>query len=788
MAVIDYIYNSETYASTKWAKAQLIDDNYFRECVYPHSINVTWKVKTYTWDYTQLGSSKNDIEFYADLSSKIVSVDYTCDMSNNVKISATLTLHTPIGDNFWYMRKEGEIKQVPSSEDAGTYPSIWRPQIYHIIQEFEFPNDNPYYYGFDTNDDDVNWFNSEDGVRLSSTIAERDLGYFLPVSSGYVFDSTTNQTKIELQGLACALTSEMGGIPVTVSRSFDYFYNMPYNNNPTKILRYQNSDNTPSSGFKPESTSTIMETVVPKTDIEKEYEQFKMMESQYRNSIPQSVFTYGVVSGTAANKVVPETTTVSNDKISAKTITTPLPLSFSGTHDGKTNGLPMYYSGTNLLQLIYNLAVGRTDAVLNKYHIPLNGIGWISIDTEDTAKNVYFPSGFDFENGMSVMEIAENVFSQKYHEPMLWVDEQRRLCVDSYPTVYTTERDYIPYRAYSGLVIDEDISYDDQNMFTVTEVYGKDSEYYGVYDGTFDGFKGALGVSAEQILGNMVSQVFAEESKTQVITDESLESDKECYDRAVYETWKSTRNHEQITIKVRDNYIFNLNSISQIVGKTFIEYKTLKGETMLCVPISMSLSDGVWTWQLRPFHSYAPSYDWYDTNIFQVFRTKHFHSWIQTKYNSDCLELQNNSEYITHKEKNTLSQPVIDRWEIVDNKLRLYITGADIGVSVVKIWKQSDNGASNFSDFVGETVNTGDTYNASWGDTKLYKIFDYPITQNGEYNFVAQLYSPFHEPSLCSEPVYINVTDYGVETGHRPYLIIPIHTILTDENGNRLTI
>lgn len=804
-----------------WDNAQMIKDTYYSPSIYPHNITIQYKVETYTWNYTTTNPHDSEIKLHTDLSDKVVNVTYDCDSSSNIKTSATLTLLVPPDDDFWYMNKEIDIKETPMGT-GGYQNTIWMPLIYYIEQIFVFEEGtNPIWRGYGSTSEYNGHNKYDDNEYVVPNGAKRILGFFLPENGSYSYDTTTNQLTLQLQGLSAGFTAEMGGGIVTPISSFDYYCEMPYNKAPTKILAYRIEESETSQNGTKVQTPALSK----KEQDEKEF--VRKQEERVYNTIPTKVFEDGQVFGTApiVNKL--------EDKTSRR-VNVPLQLSISGT-DGET-GTFIFYFGHTLTHIIFKIAICQEDGVLNKYHLPLVGYEVPTYDCEMTSKSIIFPNGWDFDNGTCIMDIAEKMLNDKYFEPRLWIDEDRNLCVEPRATILTDYRQYIPYRGYSELVISEDISMDDNEFYTVTEVYGKDGEYYGVYDSSYDGFKIALGNSESSITGNMGNSYLSIVPKVQVITDESLESDEECYQRAVYETWKASRGHTKITIKLRDNMIYNTARMSHVVGKAFVEYRTIQGggKTILCNLEKASLSDGIWTWELTPFTQFTPFFDWLDSGAYYRFKTEHYDEWIGYKYKSEWAnssesglgseaggsdgETGGSSSEITisTEEKNTLSKPVILGWELIENHIiRLYVTSIDIGLAVIKMWAGAGNGAYNKGELVGESTNTNGTDKLPWGTAHaqtiedlsdgqhIYKIFDYPVTQNGKYSFMCELYSPYHESS-CSNVVYITVTDVqvpetqisGGESGsetvtipaHTPYITDEYRHKLTDENDNKLTI
>lgn len=240
--------------------------------------------------------------------------------------------------------------------------------------------------------------------------------------------------------------------------------------------------------------------------------------------------------------------------------------------------------------------------------------------------------------------------------------------------------------------------------------------------------------------------------------------------------------------------------MSHIVGETFFEYKLNQGngKTIRCLLTKASLSNGIWDFELKPFQSFALSYDWYDTKVYHQFTTKYYNQFLAAEWNTEQVDWFNGqtTDYITQLQKHRLSQPVILAYQMLDNNiLRLYISAIDIGLAVVKMWKMDANGAYNDGFFVGESVDTNGTDELPWGTphaesiadiedgNHIYKVFDYQIDQSGKYSFCCQLYNIFYESSLGSNSVVLDITSQN-----KIYLVNEVAQKLTTENNERLTI
>jgi hypothetical protein len=398
------------------------------------------------------------------------------------------------------------------------------------------------------------------------------------------------------------------------------------------------------------------------------------------------------------------------------------------------------------------------------------------------------------------MNIAKTMLNDRYYDASVWVDEERNLCVDPLPTFPSTWRSCIYYSDYAELIISEDIEINDDECYTAVEVYGKNGEYYGICDGTVDGFKVINTGNSESDWRNMLISEISFIPKTKSINDDSIESDVDAYSLAEYELWKSLNNGISISIKVRDNNIWKFDELSHVVGQQLFEYQLRQGngKTLRCLLTKASLSGGIWSLELKPFQSFAMSYDWYDTKAYYQFETKFYNQFLGAKWNQSEIDWYNNhsNTYVTEKDKHTLSQPVILAWKIMSgNILRLYISAIDIGLSVVKVWSCEHNGSVNDSNFLGESVDTDGTDELPWGTPHaetladledgqhIYKVFDYQLTQSGTYLFNCQLYNIFYESSLGSNTVVLEIRlDNGV------YLVNELTQKITNESNERLTV
>ena len=144
-----------------------------------------------------------------------------------------------------------------------------------------------------------------------------------------------------------------------------------------------------------------------------------------------------------------------------------------------------------------------------------------------------------------------------------------------------------------------------------------------------------------------------------------------------------------------------------------------------------------------------------------------------------------------------LHTPEIYSHEIIDNKyIRLYVTGEDIENAIVKIYATDPYGVDGASaGFRAESCFVA--------DNGVDKYVDVEIKGNGTYKFDAALYSPYYLDSGETSAWYTVTVDLPVPVrpdtnpyphpifdggGHKPYLLDGHMRVLTDGNGNALTI
>ena len=385
--------------------------------------------------------------------------------------------------------------------------------------------------------------------------------------------------------------------------------------------------------------------------------------------------------------------------------------------------------------LIYNMAMGAAaqDITFMNYTAPIP-LKWGQVG--NGQKLWYLPYDLEFEADIGRADELQQLMDMAFEGGTFWVDEDRVLNMSSKPT--TRGGCELYWRDYGALFLSESSSYNDDGYYNITEVYGKDNNYYAKCD--WSNLDGGITHFARK----------------QIISDDTLQSNEECYARARWETYKARYGHQTWTVTIEDKYIKKFNKPSKIVGKR-VEYTTVDGDTNLFFLNKLSYSGNKWTMELSLFRPL------YEVEL--------------EKYEGGDLPEWKRYE-------NQLAQPEIYRHEIIDDKyIRLYVAGEDIHkASIIKIY--------NSSGFKGEG-NASDGY------------VDIEIKGNGTYKFDAALYSPnYLDSGLTSQwytvtinlpvPVRPDTNPYPHpifdEGGHKPYLLDGHMRVLTDGNGNILTL
>lgn len=420
-------------------------------------------------------------------------------------------------------------------------------------------------------------------------------------------------------------------------------------------------------------------------------------------------------------------TKITYDSVTHEEIETTLPVALSIAEGLSIDG-----------DLIFNVAMGAApqDITYMNYTAPIP-LKWGS--TGDGQKLWYLPYDLEFDNDIGRADELQQLMDMAFEGATFWVDEDRVLNMSSKPT--TRGGCELFWRDYGALFLSESSSYNDDGYYNITEVYGKDNNYYAKCDWShLDGG----------------TTHFA---RKQIISDDTLQSNKECYARARWETYKARYGHQTWTVTLQDKYIRGFNKPSKIVGQR-VEYTTVDGDTNLFFLNKLSYSSNKWTMELSLFRPL------YEVEL--------------ESYKGHELP-----EYARFRDQ--LAAPTIYSHEIIDNKyIRLYVTGGSTyKAEIVKIYDSSGFKAEG----------------CSVAENGVDKYVDVEITRNGTYKFDAALYSPNYLDSGLSSSSYKVTVNLPVpekptnpyphpivdKGGHLPYLLDGRMRILTDGNGNILT-
>ena len=390
-------------------------------------------------------------------------------------------------------------------------------------------------------------------------------------------------------------------------------------------------------------------------------------------------------------------------------------------------------------ELLYQIAMGAAsqDITFMNYTAPIP-LKWGSVG--DGQKVYQIPYQIDFDNDIGRADELQQLMDLAFEGGTFWVDEDRVLNMSSKPTARGGVELF--WREYGEIFLSESSSYSDDNYYNITEVYGKDNNYYAICD--WSNFDGGI----------------THYARKQVVSDDALQSNDECMARARWENYKARYGHQTWTVTLSDKYITKFNKPSKLVGKR-VEYTTVDGDTNLFFLNKLSYSGNKWTMELSLFRPL------YETDMRQY-----------------AIQLHT---------------PTIKSHEIIDNKyIRLYVTGKDIEYAVAKIYATDPYG-------VNETSAGFRAESCLVADNGVDKYVDIEIKGNGTYKFDATLYSPYYFDSGETSQWYTVTVDlpvpertdtdpyphppiYDDKGGHKPYLLNNRMRILTDKNGNALTI
>ena len=229
--------------------------------------------------------------------------------------------------------------------------------------------------------------------------------------------------------------------------------------------------------------------------------------------------------------------------------------------------------------LIYNMAMGAAAQHITfmNYTAPIP-LKWGA--TGNGQKLWQLPYDLDFDNDIGRADELQQLMDMAFEGATFWVDEDRVLNMSSKPTTRGGVELY--WREYGNLFLSESSSYNDDGYYNITEVYGKDNNCYAICD--WSNLDGGITHFARK----------------QIISDDTLQTNEECYARARWETYKARYGHQTWTVTIADRYISKFNKPSKIVGKR-VEYTTVDGDTNLFFLNKLSYSGNKWTMELSLF-------------------------------------------------------------------------------------------------------------------------------------------------------------------------------------------
>lgn len=348
----------------------------------------------------------------------------------------------------------------------------------------------------------------------------------------------------------------------------------------------------------------------------------------------------------------------------------------------------------------------------------------------DGQKIAYIPYQIDFDATTSRMDMIKKILEITYIDGRFWVDENRCLQINGH--LESISQTLMRWKDYGHLIVSVENTYDDANYYNITDVYGKDNKYHARYEW----------------FGDPVGDY-----RVQILQFDELQSDKECMDRAKWETWKARHNHQTVNVTLVDMPIPQLSEPSNCLGKP-IEYVDTEGEIGLYTLEKISVSSNN-----------------------QITMTLSYYSSLYEKNDNAIV----------------FSTPYICGHEIIGNYIRIYVDADDnkeknaVGIEygVVKLYLMKNG----FGDFVGQSVQTIDR------DGRTIKYIDYHINKSGTYEFCVELFNPHIGNSVWGGgkrgtgyydhyTIEVTVDENGEYCS--PYLTDELGNILTDENGNRI--
>lgn len=361
------------------------------------------------------------------------------------------------------------------------------------------------------------------------------------------------------------------------------------------------------------------------------------------------------------------------------------------------------------------------------------------------------PYDFEFDTSVSLYDIYSK-FVELYPNQTMYYDNQAILHFEQLPDYFSQSysKYVFPTKDTMNMVVEENQSYNYENIYNYVVVFGRDNACKGWYmirtswtcpvcNVEYDTYKPEPSryepyhcpVCNSLLIGGGDEYELSADRigvHKKVITSDTYITDSECENAAKVECFKNNRMSETLTVTLVDNYYDFYKSCNLGVGQKF-EYTSLTtGETNLYIlqKLSTDFKLGTITLELNKFYSLNPDVD---TKLSPPLLTYTLSPTGLIKLTMSATE-DNNPNHANGTPHSLYK--IYKEVEFVD------LTG------------NSYFPAQNMKNvFIGETCTTN--------DNNQTKTFTYQIDRDGIYRFKAKAYSPKRAASLFSNTVEVEV-------------------------------